>query len=148
MAVQNSADDNEMAKAVADLEKVAADRLSWQMAHVAEGKQFIERTAQILKDAKSRGISPAALKAVVKKRDYEAKAAAEREKLEDDQAHTFDMIMKSIGQLGGTPLGDAAVEKAAPKPKAGATQDAVTSAVVKAFKKPDPKKADDGSKLN
>jgi uncharacterized protein (UPF0335 family) len=159
MAVQNSADKEEMASFVREIEAIDAERLSWQMAHVAEGKKFVDDRSDVVKRAKARGISPAALKAVVRQRDFERKAKAEREKLEDDEAHTFDKILESLGQLKGTPLGDKAAEKAGGKKPAAepsapaataketaAKSDEVTSAVIKAFKKPDPKKAD--SKLN
>lgn len=150
---QNSADQDEMAKFVRELEAINAERISWQMAHVQDGKRFIEETAEVLKKAKTRGIPAKALKAVVKQREYERKAKEARENLEDDEAHTFDKILEALGQLKGTPLGDKAAEKAAAtekKPSApaaaaketAAKSDAATSAVVKAFKRPDAKKTD------
>jgi uncharacterized protein (UPF0335 family) len=157
MTEQNSADQDEMAKFVREIEKLDAERLSWQMAHVADGKRFVDGRSDIIKRAKGRGISAAALKAVVRQRDFERKAEAEREKLEDDEAHTFDKILEALGNLkagakkdkpkaanegkAGAPSAPAAAAK-----EAAAKSDAATSAVVKAFKRPDPKKTD--QKLN
>jgi uncharacterized protein (UPF0335 family) len=145
---QNSADKEEMAGFVRQLEAINAERLSWQMAHVQEGKRFIDEKSDVFKAAKTRGIPAKALKAVVAQREYERKAKAEREKLEDDEAHTFDKILEALGQLKGTPLGDKAAESAAKTAPAAVTKEAAAkseeavSNVVKAFKKPDPKKAD------
>jgi len=70
---------------------------------------------------KSGGIPKKALKMAVKKRALEAKVKQIRDELEGDDADNYDAILLALGELGDTPLGEAALTKAKESQTAAAT---------------------------
>jgi hypothetical protein len=67
------------------------------------------------KSAANLGISKKLLKKIVKERDFERKIEALTADLEPDEVSEHAMLMEKLGEFANTPLGAAAVAKAAPK---------------------------------
>lgn len=84
-----------------ELKTIAAERM-------AESKGVRETIAEIYDRAKDAGIPKRELKAVISARDLERRAKEARQKLDEDQAETFDQIRLALGDLADTPLGKAA----------------------------------------
>lgn len=63
--------------------------------------------AEILDEAKDKGIPKRALKSVIKARELEVKAARVREELEAEDQESHDLIRQALGDLADLPLGQA-----------------------------------------
>jgi hypothetical protein len=61
--------------------------------------------------AKNAGLPVRPLKAVMKKLGLESKIEALKTKMEDDVRETYEAMNRALGQLVGTPLGDAVAER-------------------------------------
>lgn len=72
-----------------------------------------EDISGIFTEAKSRGVSVKALKAVRKARAMYVKAAAMMDELETDDLETAEQIADALGPFAELPLGRSAVERAA-----------------------------------
>jgi uncharacterized protein (UPF0335 family) len=68
-----------------------------------------ESITAVYSAAKDAGVNKKALKKVVRTRELERKAKAEREKLEGFEQDTFDKIRLALGDLAELPLGQAAL---------------------------------------
>lgn len=76
-------------------------------------KGFQEDIRAVLDEAQEKGLPKKPLKAIVKQRALEQKAKAVRDNLEDlDHLSAFDIMKSALGQLSGTPLGQAAMHSA------------------------------------
>jgi uncharacterized protein (UPF0335 family) len=113
-----------MASYVSSIEDLDAEALQEKMAYMARCAKIMERKNAVYDDAKDHGVVTKVLKAVVKARSYERKAAAVEEALEDDDGQLFIDIREALGDYADLPLGQAAV----------ASDDERTKAVVNAVK--------------
>jgi hypothetical protein len=71
-----------------------------------------ERMAEVYDAASDKGITRRVLKAKVKEHLTQEKLLAIREGLEDDDRSEFDKLTEALGDFGGTPLGEAALDRA------------------------------------
>ena|SRR5215467_10686723 len=85
------------------------DMLSERGSYMARCRSIRESIKNVYDDAKSAGIRRSALKAVIDERRLEAKILALREKLEEDDAENYELLVDAIAGMEGTPLGDAAI---------------------------------------
>lgn len=75
-------------------------------------KQIRERMAEEYDLAADRGVTRRVLRAKVKEFLAQEKLQAIRESLEDDDRSEFDQLTEVLGDFGGTPLGQAALDRA------------------------------------
>lgn len=95
------------------IEAINQEIASEQGEFMSRCKALKEDIALILEEAKSAGIAKKPLRAVLKTRELELKLEAQRDDLEDEQQDTYDAIRHAIGDLAETPLGEAALSRAA-----------------------------------
>ena len=77
-------------------------------------KDIREDIKGVFAEAKDVNIPVKPLKAVIKARELERRAAAQRDGLADsDEMDKFDLLQEALGPLAGTPLGMAAVRAVA-----------------------------------
>lgn len=89
-----------------DLEKLKADYMN-------ECKVVRGDIKEVVTEAKDKGVTSKALKGIVKYRALERKKNAIGDGLDIDEQSQFETLVAALGQLGGTPLGDAATAAAA-----------------------------------
>jgi uncharacterized protein (UPF0335 family) len=94
------------------IERLLDDLASEKGEYMRRAKTIREDIALALDDAKAAGVPKKELKAVIKTRDLEMRAAAIREDLEGDAQETYDMIRAALGDFSDTPLGQAALGQA------------------------------------
>jgi uncharacterized protein (UPF0335 family) len=94
---------------VARIERLLDDLASEKGEYMRKAKTIREDIALVLDDAKAAGVPKKELKAVIKTRELEMRAAAIRDDLEGDAQETFDMIRAALGDLADLPLGQAAL---------------------------------------
>jgi uncharacterized protein (UPF0335 family) len=82
-------------------------------AYMLECKDLSLDEQQVYKDAKGEGIPKKALKSVIRDRSLRRKLEAIREGLDAADQDSFDMIKHALGDLAETPLGEAALGRAA-----------------------------------
>lgn len=75
-------------------------------------KPLSQEQRDLLDQAGARGLSKRAIRAHLKERKLERKKDAIREKMEPDDQDQLDLLRAFLGQLDGTPLGEAAVAAA------------------------------------
>lgn len=97
---------------VGRVENLLDDLASERGKYMNACKPIHEDIKEVYVEAKEAGIPTKALKAAVKMREYERKKDAEREKLDSPDQDELDRIRMALGDLEGTPLGDAAVAHA------------------------------------
>lgn len=103
-------DPKKLAGYVEEIEAAHDRLLKLRMDYMRDCKGPRADIKAILDTAKDNGIPKAALKAVVKARDLERKAEAQREDLGDlDLQSKYDAIRHALGDLADTPLGAAAM---------------------------------------
>ena len=89
--------------------------------HMAECKNIREQIKEVFSAAAEKlGVPVTALRAEIKIRKLERKAKEARDELEKTEQESLDAIRTALGELKGTPLGDAAV--AAAEKKAAAAE--------------------------
>lgn len=128
---RNRANADEMASFVDKYEEFEREKLARKMAYMAECAKISGRQKDLVDDAKSQGLKGNVLKAIVKARAHERKAAAIEEALEDDDARDFQDIREALGDYADLPLGAAAVAR---EEDDGDDGDERTSAIVNAVK--------------
>lgn len=113
-AGHNSGMDPERLKHLVDFVEEQEQKIASIMGEaMAQAKAHRGHISDALKDAKkAHGVPVGELRAVIKVRSLERKAKAARDDLDLAERETFDQIRHAIGDLEGTPLGDAAVAKA------------------------------------
>jgi len=112
-APSNGYDPEKVKNYVDQIESLHADIASIMGAALNECKQVHSDIKLVLDEAKDNdGIPKKALRKVIKARSLERKAAEVREDLEGDDQDSFDLIRHALGDLGDTPLGAAALERA------------------------------------
>ena len=88
---------------------IAADQLRSIVERIerleSEKHALAEDIREVYAEAKSNGYSPKVIRQVVKLRKQDANERAEQEAL-------LDLYLSALGELAGTPLGEAAVERA------------------------------------
>lgn len=101
-------------EAVEAIESCHRDLLSERGAYMNRCRVIREGITAAYDTAKEKGILKKSLRAYVKKRDLERKAAAVAEDLEPDERGHLFLIMKLGGEAGlvGLPLGDSAIAHA------------------------------------
>ena len=72
-----------------------------------------EDMAALLKEAAEAGFPKKEFKTVLRKRRLEAKVARVAASLDEDQTQTYEQLLAALGDLAGTPLGEAATDRAA-----------------------------------
>lgn len=82
------------------------------LAAMRECKPKRESQRELLTEAKERGMNAKALRAHLKERKLEVRKVAIREKLPEEDQDSLDLLKQYLGQLEGTPLGDAALKDA------------------------------------
>lgn len=105
----------ELRDAIAEIEAGYEEIASAKADYMVVCKRIREGIADLLNQAAERGIPKKELKAVLKTRALESKAAHLRDNLEDQ--HTYDQMIAALGDLATTPLGMAAIG-AHPQPAA------------------------------
>lgn len=110
-AGHNLASTNGVKEYVARIERLHGDLRSQQGEYMRECRTIRADMKTIYDEAKAAGIPKKELKAVVKARDLERRAAGIREDLEGDEQDTFDRIRLALGDLADTPLGQAALDQ-------------------------------------
>lgn len=121
---RNRATPSEMASYVDEFEKLEKEKLDRKMAYMAECAKISARQKDLCDDAKGAGLNGKVLRATVKQRALERKAAAIVEALEDDDADLVRDIREALGDFADLPLGAAAVDR----------DDERTAAIVNAVK--------------
>lgn len=102
---------------VSRIESLHGDLLSERGSYMQTCKGIRDDIAIVLDEAKEAGIPKKELRKVIKARELERKANEIRDDLESDEQDNFDLIRQALGDLDGTPLGQAALAK--PKGKRG-----------------------------
>lgn len=108
---RNRATPDEMASFVDKFEELEQEKLREKMAYMERCRRITEQQSELLDDAKAQGAPKAVIKAVAKAREYERKADALMEALEDDGAQLFKDIREALGDYADLPLGAAAVSR-------------------------------------
>lgn len=125
---RNRANADEMASFVDKFEELEKEVLREKMSYMERCRRIRSQQKDLLDDAKSQGLPKNVLKSVVKAREYDRKAEALMEELEDDAAQIFKDIRQALGDYADLPLGQAAVAREE------VTDDERTAAVVQAVK--------------
>lgn len=112
-ATTNGYDPEKTQSYVSRIENLHADLDSERGKYMAACRPVHDDIKEVYAEAKEEGFSARALKAVVKSRLLEKKAAAQRDDLDGEEVDNFDNIRLALGDLDGTPLGNAALENAA-----------------------------------
>lgn len=104
----NGYDRDKVTGFVERLENLNADKQHIMMDALRDCKSVHEDIKLVYQEAKDEaGIPKKALKNVIKARALEAKAAAVREDLENEDQDNYDLIRQALGDLADTPLGGA-----------------------------------------
>lgn len=82
------------------IDTLTAEGESAKGKYMSECKARRDDIKEIYTEAKDAGVSPKALKAFIKKRDFEKKAAAVGDGLDDDDAVAFQTLAAALGPLG------------------------------------------------
>lgn len=80
--------------------------------YMAEVKEYREDIASIYTEAKDKGVSPKALKGLVKYRELERRQQTLGDGLDISDASDFETLVAALGDFGDSPLGKAALDKA------------------------------------
>jgi hypothetical protein len=99
--------------AVRKIEACQEELLSERGAYMQRCRQIREGIGAAYDAAKDKGILKKQLRALVKERDCERKLHAVRADLEADEVEHFDLLKEKLGDFANTPLGQAAVARAA-----------------------------------
>ncbi|MCK9994503.1 MAG: hypothetical protein Dbin4_03023 [Alphaproteobacteria bacterium] len=95
---------------VARIENLHADLEKEKSAYMLACKALREDIREVLEEAQEKGLPKKPLRAIVKQRALEKKAAACRDDLEDsDHLSAFDIMKAALGDLADLPLGQAAM---------------------------------------
>ena len=108
---RNRASSDQMADFVKRIENLEEEKLREKMTYMERARRISEQQKAVYDEAKDDGVPKKALKAVIKVREHERKAADLRDDLEDDDAASFEDIRSALGDYADTPLGSAAVNK-------------------------------------
>lgn len=129
----NRATPEEAGSFVDKFEDLEAEIASERGKFAAKCKAIREKQKELLEDAKSQGVGKGLVKAIAKARELEAKAAAIRDEMEEDDKVFFLDIRRALGDdYSSLPLGAAAVAR---EEGATAGQDPTTAAIVAAASK-------------
>lgn len=113
--VGNGFDPEVVGNAVKRVESLEADILAARMKYMSEARAIKGDINIVMGEAKDAGIPKKELKAVLRSRALERRAAAARDDLEDsDSIDTYDQIRLALGDLDDTPLGQAALAEVQP----------------------------------
>jgi len=111
-AKTNGFDPEKTKSYVGRVENLHKDLQTERGKYMATCKAIREDIKVVFAEAKDEGFPNKSLKAVVKARELERKANAQRDDLGDlDLQDKFDMIRHALGDLADTPLGKAATVK-------------------------------------
>ena len=95
---------------VGRIENLHADLEKEKSAYMLACKALREDIREVLEEAQEKGLPKKPLRAIVKQRALEKKAAACRDGLEDiDHLSAFDVMKAALGDLADLPLGQAAM---------------------------------------
>jgi uncharacterized protein YydD (DUF2326 family) len=108
----NGASPEQIKQAFDDIIEHYGELASERGAYMQRCKQIRERMAEVYDAAGERGITRRVLKAKVKEHLTQEKLLAIRDGLEDDDRSEFDKLTEALGDFGGTPLGEAALDQA------------------------------------
>ena len=110
----NSPHDADKVQNVLDrVEKLNEDIETEKSAYMTACKVIRSDIKVVYRDAKNEGLPVKALKNIVKDRAAERAAERRRTDLDTDDLESYDQIKFMLGELAGTPLGDAALAAAA-----------------------------------
>lgn len=98
---------------VKEIERHHETLATYQGEYMARCRTVRESISGCFDAAKEAGIPVKELRAVIKERSLLRKIEGLREKLDEDQAETFDQIKHALGMLSDLPLGDAAMKRSA-----------------------------------
>lgn len=90
------------------IENLHKDLDSERGSYMSKCKSIREDIKSVLDDAVDKGVPRKALKGLVKYRELERKQKAIGDGLDTDEQSNFESLVAALGQLDGTPLGDAA----------------------------------------
>lgn len=93
------------------VENVHAEIATEKSKFMTRCKELHSDVTAILDEAKGAGIPKKAIRNVVKKHALEAKLEDIRDSLDGDDLDSYDQLLQALGELGGTPLGQAAVAR-------------------------------------
>ncbi len=108
---RNRTNPDEMASFVDKFEELEKEKLREKMSYMERCRRIQTQINELLDDAKDQGLPKNVLKGVVKAREFERKADAVMEALEDDAQALFKDIRQALGDFADLPLGAAAVER-------------------------------------
>lgn len=104
-------DANIAADYIRRVESLHADLQSERGTYMAACKSVREDIKQVYLDAKEQnGIPTKTLKAIVKQREYQRKAEAQKDFLDIDERSTFEQLVEDLAGLADLPLGKAAMD--------------------------------------
>lgn len=112
-AGHNGFDPEKVKSFVGRIENLNKDIETQKAEHMSKCKGIREDIKSVIAEAKDEGIPASAIKAVIKVRALEKKAAKARDDLDNEVQGDFDNIRLALGDLAETPLGEAAQKKAA-----------------------------------
>ena len=120
----NAGNFEDMAQYIIRTENLDEELRKKKSAHAADCRPLHQDKKQIIKDAYSEmGVPGDAIRAVVSVRELRRREAELLNALKDDVRFFADNLLdtKALGQLGGTPLGDAAMVRDAQEQAAAAS---------------------------
>lgn len=95
------------------LEDIDADLANMSSTHMLKCKAKRDERKPIFKDAKADGFTTKALKAIVAQRAIDRKRKQLASALDLDEQSQLEQMHDALGQLAGTPLGEASLRTAA-----------------------------------
>ena len=109
----NGFDPDKVKSFVGRIEHLNGDMQTLKAEHMSKCKAVREDIKEVIAEAKDAGIPASALKALIKVREFERKAEAQRDNLDNEIQGDFDNLRLALGDLAETELGQAALDKAA-----------------------------------
>ena len=115
----NGFDPQQLTKYLDEIDSADDRLLKLKSEHMLACKAPRAKIKGVMKEARRAGINMSALRAVITKHRGERKIEEQLAALEADDKMDYDEMQRALGTLGDTPLGDAALKHAKPKPADG-----------------------------
>src|SRR5262245_56261344 len=112
----NGFDGEALEKYLTQIDSADDELVALKMEHMRACKAPRQRIRNVMAQAKTAGLNMNALKAVISKHRAERKVDQTIAELEADDRADFEAMKAALGEFADTPLGQAALKKAEPKP--------------------------------
>lgn len=111
----NGYDAEQLEKYLAEIDKADDDLLRLKSDHMTACKGPRGRIKGVMKEAREAGLGMEAFRTIVAKRRADRKIEERIAELEADDKADYLAMKEALGDYGDTPLGEAALKRAAPK---------------------------------